>query len=122
MDVNSAIKSMSPEQILACVDICDGHTLFKPEVFIEAGFPEEAIPDIVEVYKSDGTPKGSLYDETNKPVDEIKAIYDLDFLRQVAGILDVKYPDMMGRGFQARVIKQSIKAHLFPEAVPLEVK
>lgn len=39
----------------------DGHTNYKPEMFVKAGFPKEFIDPIVNTWKSDGTYKGSLW-------------------------------------------------------------
>ena len=109
MDAKETLAEMTPKQILACVDLCDGWTIFKPEKFIERGLPEAGVHNFVSTQKSDGSAKGSITDlETGKLVDEMSGIYGLDFLSMVARALDVEYEGKIGRGFQAQTIKRAM--------------
>jgi hypothetical protein len=104
-----ALQQMTNDQILTCVDLCDGHTIFRASAFTDRGLPKSAVDAFAKAYLSDGTAKGSIIDlETGAIATSMQGIYGLDFLRHVAKILCVEYEDKMGRGFQARAIQKAI--------------
>ena len=44
---------IDPKIVLAAADICDGHTIFNPEAFVEVGVPQSLIDRCTSTYKSD---------------------------------------------------------------------
>jgi hypothetical protein len=75
----------------------DGHTLMAPEYYV--GFDVEKI---TETHKSDlSNPKYTIFTD-GVPVEEMTAVYNLDFLRMIVRQLDLECNEnYMGRGFQA---------------------
>jgi hypothetical protein len=96
--------------ILRAASICDGHTIFKPEAFTEAGLPAEVVTHMTTTYRSDGTPKGTI-SVHGKPVKELSGVYGLDLLRFLADALGVKYARAMGRGSEAGNIQVALHQH-----------
>ena len=81
----------------------DGHTLFRPE-FYAPHFTEAELNEagLIQTHKSDGTPKGTIFSAEGELIDELHAVYNLDFLAWVArrvGVTD--YPQAFGRGSRA---------------------
>ena len=88
------------------VIVDDGHTLMGPEYYV--GFD---VTHITEVHKSDfSNPKYTIFTD-GVPVEELEAVYNLDFLRMIVHQLGLECNEnYMGRGFQAheyyRVLKE----------------
>jgi hypothetical protein len=86
----------------AKVVIGDGHTLFSPE-FYAPYFTLDEIGHLITKHKSDGTGKGSIFAPDGSVVDELEAIYNLEFLYWLArhmGITTSVWRE--GRGSQAQ--------------------
>ena len=79
------------------VIVDDGHTLMGPEYYV--GFD---VTHITEVHKSDfSNPKYTIFTD-GVPVEELEAVYNLDFLRMIVRLLGLECNEnYMGRGFQA---------------------
>lgn len=107
------VKALPPETVLAAADLCDGHTVFKPEAFLTAGLPAPVVTHLTRTYRSDGSPKGTLF-VNGEPVAELAGVYGLDLLRFLAGALDVEYARALGRGFEARNIQDALRRHFAP--------
>ncbi len=103
-------KACSSEVILRAASLCDGHSILKPEAFIDAGFPQVVVEHMTRKYRSDGSPKGTLF-VGGQPVKELTGIYGLEMLRFLAGALGVEYRDAIGRGFEAQNIQIALKQH-----------
>lgn len=112
MTILETMSAMTDDQIMACIDLCDGHSIFSRDQFLDHGVPEGGIDNFIDEFKSDGTPMGTIFDsKTGKAKDSMVGISGLDFLIKIAGALDVKYEDFIGRGFQARAIKKALREH-----------
>jgi hypothetical protein len=82
----------------------DGHTIIKAEALVGYGFTQDFVDKFSYSHKSDGTAKGSLTDNSGKPVDSIKGVYSLEFLYGIAKDIEADTAiahTKMGRGFQA---------------------
>jgi hypothetical protein len=82
----------------------DGHTLFAPS-FYAPYFTEEELAEVglIQRHESDDTHKGSIFDENGNRLEELTAIYNLNFLYWVARAIGVtKQTVCMGRGSQAQ--------------------
>ena len=79
------------------VIVDDGHSLIDPEHYV--GFD---VDKITETHKSDfSNPKSTIF-TNGLPVEELKAVYNLDFLRMIVHQLGLECDESyMGRGFQA---------------------
>jgi hypothetical protein len=93
----------------------DGHTLYKPEALVAAGFPSHFIKEYTWIQKSDySNPKYVIFDNNGQPVDEMKAVAALTLHYAVASALDlqggVDYDDtILGRGTQAAELSRAIR-------------
>lgn len=104
------ICETSPDVILKAAALCDGHSILKPEAFTDAGLHNDVVEYLTATYKSDGTPKGTIY-VAGKVVEELQGVYGLEVLKFIAGALGVEYEGKFGRGSQAEAIKQALHRH-----------
>jgi hypothetical protein len=109
--VKDLIRQTSPEVLLRASSLCDGHTILAPKAFLEAGLPAEVVDFATSSYKSDGSPKGTIFVK-GQPVKELTGVYGLDLLELIARSLSLQYRSCMGRGFQAQAIQQALHQHL----------
>lgn len=99
--------------VLAAADICDGHTIFKPEAFLEVGVPQELVDRCTSVYESDfSNPKYTISGPDGNPVKEMSGIYGLDALSSMIRDFDLPAATKFGRGSQAQVWKEALHKHL----------
>lgn len=92
----------------------DGHTLYKPDALVAAGFPSSFIKEYTFVHKSDySNPKYVIFGNDGNPVDEMSAVTALTLHYAVASSLDLAegrdYESYGGRGSQARAIAEAIR-------------
>jgi len=104
------VKQCSPEAILRAASLCDGHTIFVPKAFIDAGLPPEVVEHLTTSHTSDGSPKGTIF-VGGRAVPELRGVYGLDVLRFLAHALDVDYPRALGRGTEAANIRSALHRH-----------
>jgi len=84
----------------------DGHTIWEPSIL--AKFPKAVQRRFVRVYRSDGTPKGSIFRD-GRVVKETMGVYGLNLLRGIASDLGLKYDgNVFGRGTEARNISSAL--------------
>ena len=88
----------------------DGHTLFKPEGFIEDGLPESTVKFFTRVHATDlSSPQGFLMGNDGGMISHLEGIYGLELLRGIARSLGAKSSTAIGRGFAARELTDNIK-------------
>ena len=104
------LKATPPDVIIKAAARCDGHSILKPEAFTDAGLPAEVVQHLTTTYKSDASPKGTIF-VGGQPVKELTGVYGLDVLTFIAGALGVEYEDKIGRGFRAQSIQQALHRH-----------
>lgn len=102
------------EHIKAAIDIIDGdgHTIFKPEAFIEAGVPQEIVDRCTDVHESDLSSHKATIFVDGKPTNAVKGVYGLAMLSTMIRDLGLTAPDYLGRGFQARAWTEAINAYI----------
>lgn len=105
------IRQLTPEVILDVAALCDGHSILMPQAFLKAGLPEAAVTYLTRTYRSDGSPKGTIF-VNGQPVKQLEGVYGLDCLHFLADALDVAYRGAMGRGFEAANIRSALAQHL----------
>ncbi len=93
--------------------VADGHTIFAPEFYTEAGWPEEFVAQFCRVHKSDTrNPKSTIFKD-GWVMEEVKGVYNLTFLRAVAHAVgaDCTWADQaFGRGTEAGRLCEAILA------------
>ena len=109
------VRQLSPQVLLAVAARCDGHSIFEPRAFLEAGLPSPVVEYLTRRYRSDGSLKGTLF-VNGAAVKELTGVYGLEVLRFLAHALGVSYRPAMGRGFEAQNIRSALQAHLAPPA------
>lgn len=105
------VKQCGPEAILRAASLCDGHTIFVPKAFVDAGLPTEVVEHLTTSHASDGSPKGTIF-VSGRAVQELRGVYGLDLLRFLALALGVDYPRALGRGTEAANIRDALRQHL----------
>lgn len=99
--------------VLAAADICDGHTIFEPQAFLDVGVPQELVDRCTSTHASDFTnPKYTISGPDGKPVAEMRGIYGLDALSSMIRDFNLPAETKFGRGSQAYVWKDALRAHL----------
>jgi hypothetical protein len=82
----------------------DGWTIWHPEKFTKMGFKADDLP-VAKHVSSEG--KWGITQQ-GKDVEELTGVWNLAFMQLLAWRLDVDYPAFMGRGFQARAIRDAV--------------
>lgn len=113
------------ETIIKVLDVIggDGHSLFSPAAFIEAGLPKNIVKAFTDVIPSDmRNPKGMIFDHNGRLLSHLKGVYGLHLLGALARSLGAPTSSALGRGFEARQLDKNIRDHLDPptEAPPAE--
>ena len=109
---------IDPKIVLAAADICDGHTIFNPEAFVEVGVPQSLIDRCTSTYKSDfSDPKYTISGADGNPVEEMSGIYGLDMLESMVRDFGLRCAVKFGRGFQARIYQEALHKYLDPKPV-----
>lgn len=107
---------IDPKIVLAAADICDGHTIFTPQAFVEAGVPQALIDRCTSTHRSDfSNPKYTISGPDGNPVEAMAGIYGLDMLASMVHDFKLDYEPKLGRGFQARVYQEALHKHLDPQ-------
>ncbi len=110
-DLRELTRACDPQVILRAAGHCDGHTIFKPGLFTKAGLPADVVEHFTRVYKSDGSPKGTIF-VNGQPVKSLRGVSGLDLLRFLADALDVEYRSAFGRGSEAQNIRIALRQKL----------
>lgn len=102
--------------VLAAAELCDGHGIFDPIALIEVGVPQNLVDAYTDIFESDfSNPKFIIYDnKTGEPVTQMAGVYGLRVLSGMIKDFGLNCEEKFGRGFQAQVWKDALKAHLTP--------
>lgn len=99
--------------VLAAADICDGHTIFEPQAFLDVGVPQELVDRCTNIYESDfSDPKYTISGPDGKPVNQMRGVYGLDMLDSIVRDFNLPTATKFGRGSQAQVWKEALHKHL----------
>ena len=109
-------ENIPAKVILAVADICDGHTIMKPEAFLKLGLHKDMVKAHTSVIKSDFSDyKSTIFGPNGKPVKSMEGVYGLDVLADIVHQLKLNYNDFFGRGTQAREWQRVIVEHFNPK-------
>lgn len=110
-------KRIPEDALRDAIMACDGHGIFRPEMFLEMGVPQDIVDHFTAKHTSDtSSHKSTIFDnKTGQPKDSETGIYGLTFAEAVANDMDVKLRhDIMGRGFRYGVAADGIMKKLKP--------
>ena len=106
---------MKSEHVLELVE--NGCTIFDASDELFDNLPDDLKTKAKRVYKSDGTPKGSIWkDGEIQP--QMEGIYALDLMGLLAVHVDADTTEArqkMGRGFRSSALAKAIREKLAPE-------
>ena len=101
--------------VLAAADICDGHTIFDPQAFVDVGVPQELVDRCTTIHESNPSDyKQTIFGPDGNIVNQMKGIYGLDALASMIRDFKIEAEPKLGRGFQAEVWKEALRKHLTP--------
>lgn len=116
--MSEAIRKTEPSVIKACIEICDGWTVWKLEAFTEKGLDKRIVDVVTEDHESDGSYKGSMWDtKTGEYVPEARGVYGPSLLWLFKEAFKLKVRGALGRGTQAAILRDAIRNHL--DGVPV---
>jgi hypothetical protein len=102
------VRETDPQVVLKVAGICDGHTIFDPKAFFDAGLHPDIVASVTITHRSDTShPKSTIFKE-DRALTEVTGVYGLRLLEFLASALEIDYRRCMGRGFQASAIKQAL--------------
>lgn len=98
-------------------DLGNGHEFFKSSLYTKPlpkpddgfGLPEEFVNQFLHEHKSDGTWKGSITSTDGKILSTVQGVYNLDLIKGLCDLFDVKYEFYFGRGTQARAMSTALR-------------
>jgi hypothetical protein len=113
-DVGNAIRALDREVVLAVVKVVagDGHTIFDPKAFLDAGMPEDLVKHFTNEYKSDRShPKATIFGRNGEIIDKMEGVYGLPLIESLAANLAGFRSSKMGRGFACRDCCEALREH-----------
>jgi hypothetical protein len=96
------------ETVLKAIEIADGHIIFPPEMFLDAGLPGKFVKRYTKTQRSNFSKYKEIIMVNGEAVKSLEGVYGLELLKGLADALDVEYEDKLGRGSQADAIKKAI--------------
>lgn len=100
-----ALNGPNRDAVIEVIGSLDGHGILSPEALIEKGFPREFVDPHTSHERSDGTPKGTIFNPQGEVVSCMDGVYELSFARAICVAVgaDTGHGDSkMGRGFACR--------------------
>ena len=109
---DSPTKSDDMNMIVYISNICDGHTIFKSDYFLEEGCDDRVVKYLTKRTWSDNSHyKEKLYDNDGANTPYIDGIYGASFLDIVTSKFKIKYEAKSGRGSNAYSQIRGIQEH-----------
>ena len=100
--------TIKKETVLKAIEIADGHSIFPPKMFLDAGLPGNFVKRYTKSHRSDFSNYKEIIMVNGEAVESLEGVYGLELLKGLADALDVEYEDKLGRGSQADAIKEAI--------------
>lgn len=106
-------KDLPIDVLKTVADMCDGHSILKPEALVEAGVPQKLVDKYTETLESDfSDPKSTIFGENGEPIAELRGVYGYRVLQRIVGELNLQAGNYLGRGFQANAWKRAISEYV----------
>ncbi len=97
------IREVAPDVLFSAAKICDGHTIWNPEVFLQTGLPEELVNHFNRVHMASTTDKKwGIEGPSGKQIEACKGVHGLEFLELTSEAFGIPSAPKRGRGAQAR--------------------
>ena len=93
------IVKTTDKEVLKKAIMVDGHTIYSPSKFLDAGLNKEVVTAFTKRHFSGDHPKEQISTNVG-PVEALNGVYGLDVLEFIAGVFDVS-SWKMGRGSRA---------------------
>jgi hypothetical protein len=104
--LRNEVKTMDKEVLKKVVTSVDGHTIYDPKKFTEAGLSKNLVSAFTRVHESGSHPKEQITSQ-GKVVDSLGGVYGLQLLEFIAGCFDVS-SWKMGRGSRADHLSEQL--------------
>lgn len=112
INVTEAWKALAPEIILAIARVSgtDGHSVFKPEAYQQAGMPAELLAHFtVKIVSDQSDPKYMVYGHDGNVIPELTGVYGLNVVESICNAFDLQPGSYLGRGFRAQAAYRAIR-------------
>lgn len=104
------VKATDKAVLKAVVNSVDGWTIFAPKHFLDNGLDAEIVKAFTKEIESDfSSPKGTIFDANNRPVQSVTGVYGLSLLEFIASTFGVD-SWKSGRGFRANHLAEQLTA------------
>lgn len=104
------------------IEACSGHGILSTQSLIDAGIPEGIVAPLERTNETNIKSPSSTIFANGGIVGAAKGIYDMELLEQICKDLGIdKNTPYMGRGSQARELKERINKH-FETSIPAAFK
>jgi hypothetical protein len=114
-NIPSMWRALPKETLLAIAKVSgsDGHTIFKPSAYEQAGMTPDLLAHFTETIKSDRSDyKRTITAPDGRVLDKLTGVYGLRVVESIASALDIHTGSYMGRGFRASAAYSAIVKHL----------
>lgn len=106
-------KELSSKTLVEVANLCDGHTIFRPDAFTSIGVPKELIDSYTKKYESNKESyKETIFDDQGNALEDVEGVYGLNVIEAINRDLGLPGSDKLGRGFRAQQCREQIIAHL----------
>lgn len=100
------IRETDVEVLKKAIDV-DGHTIYHPDKFLEAGLGKEIVDAFTEEHQSGDEAKSTIFGNEGEQLDAVKGVYGLDLLIFIAQQFKVT-SWKLGRGSAAAHLRQQL--------------
>ncbi|MSR68155.1 hypothetical protein EXS65_05070 [Candidatus Peribacteria bacterium] len=119
------MRETQPDILFAAAQICDGHTIWNPEVFVRAGLPEELVNHLNRVHMASASDKKwGIEGPSGHQVEACKGVYGLEFLELACEAYGIPAAPKYGRGASVRWYIEELRKKLGmpPEEPPKPIE
>lgn len=98
--IRATVKATDKAVLREAIKV-DGHTIYEPEKFLDAGLDAIVVTAFTKKLRSGDSPKERIHEwETGEVLESLTGVYGLEVLEFIAGVFDVS-SWKMGRGSRA---------------------
>lgn len=106
------VKATDKGILAKVVNSVDGHTIYDPKHFTEAGLDTEIVAAFTKTLRSGSSPKETIFGKDGRAVASMKGVYGLDLLEFIARTFGVN-SWKLGRGSRACHLAEQLIANNF---------